>query len=137
MKEEPAPNAAPPPPAENLCIYHGKPLIYFCENVDEPICYDCTVMGPYNTPLHRILSIDDAYWNRYDLVTSAIEKTLIPKRGQLVAQVTRLDYWIEEIKSVKGIIEWDIKNEYGGILERLNSAQGSKLALLQHDLSEI
>ena len=61
MKEEPAPNAAPPPPAENLCIYHGKPLIYFCENVDEPICYDCTVMGPYNTPLHRILSIDDAY----------------------------------------------------------------------------
>ena len=47
-----------------------------------------------------------------------------------MAQVTRLDYRIEEIKSVKGIIERDIKNEYGGILERLNSAEGTKLAIL-------
>ena len=38
---------------------------------------------------------------------------------------------------MKGIIERDIKNEYGGILERLNSAEGTKLAILQHDLSEI
>ena len=64
------------------------------------------------------------------MVSQAVEKTLIPKRGQLVAQVTRLDYRIEEIKSVKGIIERDIKNEYGGILERLNSAEGTKLAIL-------
>lgn len=34
---------------KNLCVYHGKPIQYFCENADEPICYDCTVMGPYNT----------------------------------------------------------------------------------------
>ena len=38
---------------------------------------------------------------------------------------------------MKGIIERDIKNEYGGILERLNSAEGTKLAILQHDLSEV
>lgn len=38
---------------------------------------------------------------------------------------------------MKGIIERDIKNEYGGILERLNSTEGTKLAILQHDLSEI
>ena len=31
---------------------------------------------------------------------------------------------------MKGIIERDIKNEYGGILERLNSAEGTKLAIL-------
>lgn len=70
-------------------------------------------------------------------MTQAIHKTLIPKRSQLVAQITWIDYWIEEIKTVKGIIERDIKNEYGGIFEWLNSAEGTKLAILQHDLSEI
>ena len=94
-------------------------------------------MGPYNTQLHRITTLADAYRSRIDLVTQAVQKTLIPKRSQLVAQITRLDYRIEEIKTVKGIIERDIKNEYGSILERLNSAEGTKLAILQHDLSEI
>lgn len=136
-KPEEAPVAAPPVPTEPQCAYHMKTLTYFCENADEPICYDCTIMGPYNTQLHRITSIPDAYENRFSLVAQAVDQTLIPKRSQLVAQITRVDYRIEEIKTVKGIIERDIKNEYGGILERLNSAQGTKLAILLNDLSEI
>ncbi len=51
-------------------------------------------------------------------------------------QIQRIDYRIEEIKSVKQIIETDIKTEYAGISERLRSAEGMKLAILQHDVSE-
>jgi len=60
----PKPIEAPiivPEPPKNLCVYHSKPISYFCENADEPICFDCTVMGPYNTQLHRIISLNDAF----------------------------------------------------------------------------
>ena len=42
----------------------------------------------------------------------------------------RLDHRLDEIKTVKGIIEKDIRNEYGAILERLRSAEGVKVAVL-------
>jgi archaellum component FlaC len=71
------------------------------------------------------------------MTVNAVTNTLIPKRSQLIAQITRLDYRIEEIKTVKGIIDRDIKSEYGGVIERLNSAEGVKLAILQHDIAEI
>lgn len=94
-------------------------------------------MGQHNTQLHRISSIDDAFNARYDIIANAIKNTLIPKRSQLIGQITRIDYRIEEIKTVKGIIQRDIKNEYGGVMERLNSAEGVKLAILQYDIAEI
>ena len=104
-KKEEAPAPPPPVPDTNVCAYHGKPLKYFCENTDEPISYECTVLGPYNTQLHRITTLTEAYDSRMRLVTQAVEKYLFPKRSQLVGQVTRLDYRIQEIQTVKGIIE--------------------------------
>jgi palmitoyltransferase len=94
-------------------------------------------MGQHNTQLHRISSIPDAFNARYDIIVNAIKNTLIPKRTQLIAQITRVDYRLEEIKTVKGIIYRDIKNEYGGVVERLNSAEGVKLAILQYDIAEL
>ena len=44
---------------------------------------------------------------------------------------------MEEIKYVKTIIERDVRAEYVGILERLKSAEGNKLAVLQHEMAEI
>lgn len=44
---------------------------------------------------------------------------------------------MEEIKYVKSIIEQDAKIEFGGINERLKSAEGKKLSMLQHMMSEI
>ena len=49
----------------------------------------------------------------------------------------RLDHRIEEIKTVKNVIEKDIRHEYGSIMERLRSAEGVKLAVLQHDIAEV
>ena len=64
-----------------------------------------------------------------------IEGSLLPKRDQLIAQIHRIDYRTEEIHSVKTIIERDIRTEFAEILERLRAAEGSKLAILQHDIA--
>lgn len=62
---------------------------------------------------------------------------LLDKRDQLLAQIHRIEYRMEEIKYVKLIIERDIRAEYGGLLERLKSAQGIKIAILQHEMAEL
>ena len=49
----------------------------------------------------------------------------------------RLDHRLDEVKTVKKVIERDIRNEYAGIMERLKSAEGVKTAVLQHDIAEI
>lgn len=38
---------------------------------------------------------------------------------------------------MKTVIDKDIRNEYGAIMERLRSAEGVKLAVLQHDIAEV
>jgi palmitoyltransferase len=127
--ETPAALPIPAGPNANNSIY--------CETCEDVICYDSPLMGQHNTQLHRISSIPDAFNSRYDIIVNAIKNTLIPKRTQLIAQITRIDYRIEEIKTVKGIIYRDIKNEYGGVVERLGSAEGVKLAILQYDIAEL
>lgn len=61
----------------------------------------------------------------------------MPKRAQLIGQIVRLDHRIDEIKTVKNVIERDIRNEYAGIMERLKSAEGTKSAILHHDMAEV
>lgn len=73
------------PPGEfdrkRYCILHKKPLIYFCVSCEELICYDCTTMGPHNTQLHRISSIEDAFKDRFDSINRSIHQSLVPKRA--------------------------------------------------------
>lgn len=54
-----------------------------------------------------------------------------------MAQIHRIEYRIEEIRYVKQVIERDVRAEYGGILERLKSGEGIKVAVLQHEMSEL
>jgi palmitoyltransferase len=44
---------------------------------------------------------------------------------------------VEEIKYIKTIIERDARQEFEALLERLRSAEGKKLAILNHDISEL
>jgi hypothetical protein len=69
---------------KKFCLLHKQPLRYFCDSCEELICYDCTVMGPHNTQLHRISSIDDAFRYRFDGVNKGIHQSLVPKRAQLI-----------------------------------------------------
>ena len=124
-----------PQPAN--CNLHGKPLKFYCENTESLACYDCTVMGPLNTQLHRISNLDEAFRYRFENLNKTIHTSLVPKRAQLIGQIVRLDHRLEEVKTVKQVIERDIRNEYAGIIERLKSAEGVKTAVLQHDLGEV
>ena len=85
MHPNPSGFVGQPPEQSKVCYYHGQPLRFYCDNSEEPICYDCTVMGPHNTQLTRISSLEDAFRARYDIIYRAITKTLIPKRQQLIA----------------------------------------------------
>jgi len=111
-------------------MLHNKPLRYFCESCEELVCYDCTVMGPHNTQLHRVSSLDDAYKYRFELINRQIHQSLVPKRAQLIGQIVRMDHRLDEVKTVKNVIERDIRNEYSAIMERLRSAEGVKTAVL-------
>ena len=102
----------------------------FSENHDELVCYDCTVIGPHNTQLHRLSNLDEAFRYRFESINKQIHQSLVPKRAQLIGQIVRLDHRLDEIKTVKGVIERDIRNEYAGIMERLRSAEGVKTAVL-------
>lgn len=118
-------------------MLHNKPLRYYCDSCEELLCYDCTVMGPHNTQLHRVSSLDDAYKYRFELINRQIHQSLVPKRAQLIGQIVRMDHRLDEVKTVKNVIERDIRNEYSAIMERLRSAEGVKTAVLQHDIAEI
>ena len=66
---------------KKMCLLHKQPLRYFCESCEELICYDCTVMGPHNTQLHRISSIEDAFKFRFETINKTITQCLVPKRA--------------------------------------------------------
>ena len=57
---------------KKMCLLHKQPLRYFCVSCEELICYECTVMGPHNTQLHRISSIDDSFKFRFDGINKTI-----------------------------------------------------------------
>lgn len=81
--------------------------------------------------------MDESFRSRFEGINRAIHQSIVPKRAQLIGQIVRLDHRIDEIKKVKNLIEKDIRNEYGAIMERLRSAEGVKLAVLQHDIAEV
>lgn len=70
-------------------------------------------------------------------LSHSINSGLLPKKDQILAQIHRLEYRIEEIKYVKGIIERDIRAEFSAMLEKLNRAEGMKTTLLQHEIAEL
>jgi palmitoyltransferase len=64
--------------AKNLQDAFNLPK-YYCETTESLICYDCTIMGPNNTQMHRISVLDDAYRYRFETLNKAIIQTLAPK----------------------------------------------------------
>lgn len=60
---------------------------------------------------------------------------MVDKRDKIIAQLHRLEYRVEEIRFIKNIIARDIRSEYAGMLERLKSCEGIKLAQLSHEVA--
>ena len=89
------------------------------------------------TKLHRITSVEKAMIEREPKFLYLVKTCLVQKRDQLVAQMYRLDYRMEEIKSVRSTIEQDNRLMFGGMIERLKSAEGHKTSILQHEMAGI
>jgi hypothetical protein len=64
-----------------MCMLHSKPLKFFCDTCEELLCYDCTVMGPHNTQLHRICNLDEAFRYRFEMINKSIHTSIVPKRA--------------------------------------------------------
>ncbi len=124
-------------PQPSICPYHNQPFKYFCEACEEPICPDCQLLGPHNTELHRVSGLHDAFVPRFNYVTSQLYTELLRKRDMLLAQIGRVDFRIGEVRNVRKVVDRGIKAEYVEMLERLKSAEGGKVAVLQHDIAEL
>lgn len=120
---------------KKLCIHHGSILKLYCESCEEPICTECQIIGPHNTKLHRLSGIVDSFKRKYNLLSNMINKNLLNKLDILTSNIQKIESNIEEVKTVKGNIERDIRTEYTGILDQLKSEEGKKLAVLQFESS--
>jgi len=116
------------------CVHHRTPLTYYCTTCEEPICSECTLAGPHNTQMHRIVGIMDAYSQRITKISHIINSKLISKRDQLIERTKDIDTNIDKLKISQDKIERDIRTECGFILERLKTSEGEKLTLLTHEM---
>jgi len=123
--------------SSKLCIHHEQTMTYFCDSCQEPVCNQCTVIGPHNNQLHRLIDLQTAFRTQSQAFNVILHMNLLPKRDQLRAQIYRLDYRVGEIKYVKTCIERDIRTEYEGMLETLTSMQGTKDVILRHDVESL
>ena len=55
-------------------------------------------LANYNLQLHRINRLTEAYRSRASKLSESIRSNLLQKRDQLLAQIHRIEYRIEEIK---------------------------------------
>ncbi|KAM3138925.1 hypothetical protein pb186bvf_008938 [Paramecium bursaria] len=119
------------------CVHHKKQFNYYCETCEEPICHLCTTLGPHNYNVHRINQLQESFKSRVSHYSQEIKYNLLPKREEILAQIHRIEYRIEEIKYVALLIERDCKAEQNGMVDRLAQVEGAKIAKLQHQMHVI
>ena len=140
-KEAPPKATTPLPPPmptyKTLCSTHNKEYKMFSESREELACEDCLLSAPYTGITQKIVPIEEAFRYRLAAVYNTLNSHLFSKREQLLAQVNRVEFRLDEVKRVKLFIERDMKSEFSAMNERLNSASGTKVAILQHDISAL
>ena len=120
-----------------MCVHHSQPLKFYCEACEEPICSECQYTGPHNTELHRVSTVQEAFTERYNYLSGGTYQMLMEKRDRLLIQLDKIDGRIGEVKLASKKLEREVKTEYSGMLERLSSSEGTKYAVLQHDMAAI
>ena len=116
-----------------FCPRTGQPYTYYCETREELI----TDEEASRSPSFRILPINEAYRIRLAMFYNTLNTHLFQKKEQLVGNVKRMEFKIEQIRQHKNAIERDIKGEFSAMNERLNGAFGNKTAILQHQIHDM
>lgn len=84
--------------------------------------------------MHRLSSLQEAYNTRVAKLSHLINSKLIDKRDRLLQGTEAIDSRIEKLKKHQDEIDSEIRRECGRILERLKTAEGNKLARLNHEM---
>ena len=123
----PAPGKSPTPSLPQ-CSRHLKPFKFYAEASEQLVCEDCQVAS-------RLLPLDEAFRYKLASMYNAVSSHLFSKREAIHANVKRFEWAVHDLTSAKTMIENDMKSEFSAVRERLQSAAGSKLAILENTLN--
>ena len=121
---------------KKLCYHHNNVLEYYCESCNEPICYECQMVGPHNTKLHRISMINDSFKKKHSQLIQ-YKPTLLSKVTELTFANSNIDELIERIKYSKRLLERDIRSQYAQLSEKVKAVEGKRLAVLSYESSQL
>ena len=121
---------------KKLCYHHNNVLEYYCESCNEPICYECQMVGPHNTKLHRISMINDSFKKKHSQLIQ-YKPSLLSKVTELTFANSNIDELIERIKYSKRLLERDIRSQYAQLSEKVKAVEGKRLAVLSYESSQL
>ena len=79
-------------------------------------------------------TVTEAFNRHFAAMEQTANSQLLQKREQLVAQMARVEYRLDEVSTTYNLINRDIQVEYQAVHGRLEQAFNKKKALLQYQL---
>ena len=121
---------------KKLCYHHQKIFEFYCESCNEPICSKCQIIGPHNTDLHRIISINEAF-NKKHLQLSNLKPQLLNKLNELNYFNTIINDLIKKITNSKKDLERNIRKQFTFLSEKIKDIEGKKNAVLSFEINQL
>ena len=118
---------------KKLCLHHNQSLSYYCVSCDEAICKECQQLGPHNTKYHSIISIKEAFNNKYMKISTLINEKLHYRFNKLNINIKIIEKILEKIISDSAEAERDINKYFNSLLCNLKNAKGKRLAMLDFE----
>ena len=118
---------------KKLCLHHNQTLSFYCSSCDEAICKESQQLGPHNTKYHTIISIKEAFNNKYMKISKLINENLNYRFNKLNINIKIIDKILEKIISDSAEAERDINKYFNSLLCNLKNAKGKRLAMLDFE----
>ena len=122
---------------KKVCYHHNNNLKFFCDSCEEPICEDCQIYGPHETKLHRIISIENAFSEKFEKFSKSVKNNIENRYEILNNNLKKIDDMINEINYNSINLERDINMNFNKILEEVRNEKGKKKAILNFESSLI
>ena len=122
---------------KKVCYHHNNNLKFFCDSCEEPICEDCQILGPHNTKLHRIISIENSFSEKFEKFSKNVKNNIENRYEILNNNLKKIDDMINEINYSSINLERDINMNFNKILEEVRNEKGKKKAILNFESSLI
>ena len=120
------------------CTLHGRLFEYYCEQCEEPICQQCTILGPHHTPIHVISPIASAYERKVNEVKQRI-MAVLDRKGSVVDCIAALNLEMEEIRKTTELSIDENEQHKARMLqdiERSHEKVTNELTLLKEELED-